>query len=63
MNLQNRLRLDAALATEEGQPLDDFISRQEVNRSRGRWPRRHTIRSYTPQGVSQAIRQELWPDL
>lgn len=62
MNLQNRLRLDAALAAEEGQPLDDFVSRQEVSRSRGRWPRRHTVRSFTPPQVGGVIRRELWPD-
>lgn len=63
MNLQQRLRLDAAIATEEGQPLDDFISRREVKRSKGRWPQQHTVRCFTPQGVSRAVRRELWPDL
>ena len=61
MNLQQRLRLDAAIPTEEGQPLDDFISRREVKR--GRWPRQHTVKSFTPPQVGGVIRQELWPDL
>lgn len=61
MNLQQRLRLDAAIATEEGQPLNDFISRQEVKRNR--WPRQHTVKSFTSPQVSGVIRQELWPDL